>query len=373
MRKSLLSLGILCSIGLTLLQAQDPSFSQFYANRIYLIPAFTGFEAWLTVGAVSRMQWLTGDGGFRTYGFTLELQEPHLSSGIGLSLFRDQQGLADLETTSIGLSYAYIIPFDRHNIHIGIQGHYVQRTIDWTNITFSDQLDPLYGAIYPTAAVPILDRVAFTDFDFGFVWRFDSDINLGKKRFKDARHSLGMSLHHAPSLFNPDNGNESFQNLDTRVSPRLTVHMGSVIPIWFFSNGKKNISISPNFKYDIQGDQLLRARQNLVVTTLGCYLIYDGVYVGALYQNKQPAAGVEHTNALILAVGTFIEPKTKARTKKNQMFIGLSYDANATGVGARAGGVLELAFRWNFSDAPGVLGGKKGRSSKRAMDCHKFF
>ena len=83
MRKSLLSLGILCAIGLTLLQAQDPSFSQFYANRIYLNPAFTGLESGLTVGAVSRMQWLTVDGGFRTYGFTLELQEPHLSSGIG--------------------------------------------------------------------------------------------------------------------------------------------------------------------------------------------------------------------------------------------------------------------------------------------------
>ncbi len=373
MHRIFYALGFLCLFGISA-QAQDPSFSQFYANRVYLNPAFTGLEAGITVSGVSRMQWLNVDGGFRTYGFNLELQEPALNSGIGLSLMHDQQGLAQLETTTVGLSYAYTIPFENHNIHVGFQYQYVQKTIDWSKITFSDQLDPLHGAIYATSAVPILERVSFSDFDVGAVWRFNTDLRLSKKKtLRDTRHSLGLSIHHLPALVNQNGGNESFQNLDTRVSPRMTIHAGSVIPLWFFNGSKKSISISPNIKYDLQGEQLGQVKQNLQVLTYGCYLIYEGLYVGALYQNKKPIAGIENTNALILAFGTFINPKTKGRTQKNNLFLGLSYDANTTGLGSRAGGVIEVAFRWNFTDAPGLFGGSRKGSAKRAMDCTKFF
>ncbi len=371
MQRILYALGFLCLFGISA-QAQDPSFSQFYANRVYLNPAFTGIEAGITVSGVSRMQWLNVDRGFRTYGFNVELQEPSLNSGIGLSLIHDQQGLAQLQTTTEGLSYAYTIPFEHHNIHIGIQYQYVQKAIDWSKITFSDQLDPLYGAVYETAAVPIFDRVSHSDFGAGVVWRFDTDMKISKKKtLRDTRHSLGISMHHLPALFNPNGGNESFLNLGTRVSPRMTLHAGSVIPVWFFNGSKKTIALSPNIKYDVQGDQLARTRQNLQVLTYGCYLIYEGVYVGALYQNKRPLAGVQNTNALILAFGTFIESKKPG--KSNNMFVGLSYDANTTGLGSRAGGVIEAAFRWNFNDAPGLFGGSRKSSAKRAMDCTRFF
>lgn len=365
--------GFLC-LFFTCAQAQDPSFSQFYANRIYLNPAFTGLEAGMTVAAVSRMQWLNVDNGFRTYGFNVELQEPALNSGIGLSLFRDQQGLANLQTTSIGLSYAYTIPFEKHNIHIGLQYQFVQKSLDWNKITFSDQLDPLYGAIYETSAVPLLDRVSFSDFNAGIIWRFETDMHLGKKKtLRDTRHSLGLSVNHLPQLVSKGGGIESFQNLDTRVAPRITLHAGSMIPVWFFNGSKKSISISPNIKYDLQGDQLGAVRQNLQVFTIGCYLIYEGVYLGALYQNKKPIAGIENTNAMILAFGTFINPKTKGRSAKNNLFLGLSYDANTTGLGSRAGGVIEAALRWNFTDAPGIFGSRRGNTAKKAFDCTKFF
>ena len=47
------------------LSAQDPSFSQFYANRIYLNPAFAGIEGGISATAVARAQWLRADRGFR--------------------------------------------------------------------------------------------------------------------------------------------------------------------------------------------------------------------------------------------------------------------------------------------------------------------
>ena len=128
---------LLFVLSLTVADAQDPSFSQFYANRIYLNPAFTGLEAGLSVAGVSRMQWVNVDQGFRTYGFSVELQEPHIKSGIGLSLFHDTQGLMQLNTTSIGLSYSYTIPMENQNIHFGLQARWIQKSVDWSKIIFS--------------------------------------------------------------------------------------------------------------------------------------------------------------------------------------------------------------------------------------------
>ncbi|NNE29963.1 MAG: PorP/SprF family type IX secretion system membrane protein [Saprospiraceae bacterium] len=350
--------------------AQDPSFSQFYANRIYLNPAFTGIEQGMTVAAVSRLQWLNVDSGFRTIGFSLELQEPAVNSALGLSIYQDRQGLAQLNSTYVGFSYAYTLGMKNHNLHFGLQARWVEKKVDWEKITFSDQLDPVYGDIYPTSAVPILSRVTFTDFDAGIVWRFVSDIRLGKKRFRDTRHSLGIAIHHLPQLFRNGGGLESFQQLETRVAPRFTAHMGSVFPIVWFGQGSKNLALSPTFKIDYQGEELNNPSENLQVFSSGAYIVYDGFYIGALYQNKRLISNPKNTNALILAFGAYIQPKKR---DSNNLFVGFSYDANTTGVGPRAGGVFELAVRVNFVEAPHIFGDPKRRRSKKPIDCYQFF
>ena len=348
--------------------SQDPSFSQFYANRIYLNPAFTGVESGISVAAVSRMQWVNVDRGFRTYGFTAEIQEPFINSGIGLSLFQNTQGLAQLNSTSVGLSYSYMIPLDGHNIHIGIEGLWNQKSVDWDKVTFSDQLDEVNGSVYPSTFVPILDRTTYTDFSMGVLWRFNSNMKLGRRKFKNVRHSIGVSMHHLPALFGTNIGGESLQNLGTQLIPRMTIHAGSMIPLTFFNSTKKEIMISPNIKVDVQGEGLFQFQENLQVFTYGGYFLYEGFYVGALYQNKNIFSHHKNTNAWILAVGTYIDSN-----KDGKMFIGFSYDANTTGVGATAGGVYEIAFRWTGNAKVSILGNGRKRSSKRLLDFHRFF
>ncbi len=370
MNKTLLALVFL--IGITnFCRGQDPSFSQFYASRIYLNPAFTGVEPGLSFSGVSRNQWTNVDGGFRTYIATVEIQEPFLRSGLGLSIFHDTEGVMQLNTTSIGLSYAYHIPMDKHNLHIGIQGQWVQKSVDWDKIIFSDELDPVWGVVNPTTAVALLDRVTYTDFNVGVLWRFDKDMRIGNVYARDTRTSIGLSIHHLPYLFLKDAGNESLQNLQTQTSPRVTLHAGSVIPILYFNGTKKRFSISPNIKMDVQGDKLFVPRQNLQVMTYGLYLLYDGIYVGAFYQNKHLLPQFRNTNALIFALGAYVN--TGARDKQS-FFVGLSYDANTTGLGTRAGGVFELAVRWTLREAAGISGAMGRRSSSRKiLDCYDFF
>jgi len=136
-----------------------------------------------------------------------------------------------------------------------------------------------------------------------------------------------------------------------------------------FFNGKKNkVSISPNIKIDLQGERFFAPRQHLQVFTYGLYLIYDGIYLGAFYQNKHALPQFKDTNAFILAMGAYI-----SRKDQRNLFVGFSYDANATGVGPRAGGVYEVALRWTMRNN-GRIKGKSGRSrSKSILDCHNFF
>lgn len=354
----------------TLLKAQDPSFSQFYANRIYLNPSLAGLDKGISVSGNYRMQWKSVDNGFKTYGATVEIQEPFIRSGFGLTFFQDVEGLAGLTTTSFGIAYAYTIPMENHNIHIGMQGLFYEKSVDWSKIVFSDQLDPVYGVVRPSAVDPGLDRVKYTDFNIGATWRFQSTLKLGKKKFKDTHNSLGISLHHAQNVFRNSGADESLQNLNTKTPPRITIHGGSVIPLMFLGgNKKKTVSLSPNFKYDRQGNNLLRGKENFQIFTYGAYIIYEGVYMGAMYQHKFLVSAPKHTNAFIFSFGAHFESGKKG----NNYFVGVSYDANATGVGATAGGVYELAFRCNFSGAPSIFGGLGKSGSSRSLDCHKFF
>ena len=335
-------------------------------------------ESGLSVAGVSRMQWTSVDDGFRTYGFSLELQEPYIRSGIGLHLFRNTQGLAQLNRTSIGISYAYLIPLDGHNIHLGLEGSWNQNSIDWSKVIFSDQLDPVNGNVYPTSFIPLMDNTTFTDFNMGILWRFDTDFKLKKRRLKNLRHSIGFSLHHLPALFGNNAGSESFQNLETKVLPRLTIHAGSMIPLTYFNGTKNKLMLSPNFKADIQGDALLQFKENLQVFTYGAYLLYHGYYFGAMYQNKNVLSHYKNTNAWILAIGAYIQSE-----KGQTTFIGFSYDVNTTGVGTAAGGVYEVAFRWTSNASLSIFGaGKKGYASGRKgkgrrkpkkLDCYHFF
>ena len=357
-----------------LAQAQDPSFSQFYANRIYLNPALTGLDAGISIAGVSRNQWANVDNGFQTYGMTLEIQEPYIKSGFGLSLFKNTEGLAQLTTKSIGLSYAYTIPMHGHNIHIGLQGLWVQKSVDWSKIVFSDQLDPIYGNVYSSSHIAVLDQVSYSDFNVGILWRSEVDIKIGKKVYRKTRSSIGVSLSHAPYLLIPEGGNESLQNLNTKTAPRLTIHAGTIIPALIFKGIGKKIKISPNFKYDIQGEELFKIKQNLKVITYGFYVLYEGAYIGAFYQNKHPGADFKNTNALILSIGAYISAGPKKRKgDKQKFFIGFSYDANTTGVGTRAGSVYEVAFRWTFKDKSGIFRKRKGKGAKQVLDCKSFF
>jgi type IX secretion system PorP/SprF family membrane protein len=355
---------------------QDPSFSQFYANRVYLNPAFVGLDGGISISGAARMQWISVDNGFSTYDFTIETQLPAVQVGLGLHLMKDVEGIANFTTNQAGLVFSYTIPGKYNNVHFGIEGRLVQRGIDWDKLVFSDELDKVYGQVYPTSMQPLLDQVMFGDLDFGVVWRNEGGIKFKNTGSRKVRSHLGISIHHLPYLFSSSaQGNDSFLNTGSQIAPRITLHGGMIIPVTIFKGTGMDISISPNFKLDNQGYRWFNFDKNISVGTFGLYALVNNFYLGALYQNRVFAPNHLHTDAFILAIGGYANTKKRQKANNPNLFFGLSVDLNTTGLGPAAGSVFELNFRYRFTENAFMSGSKKGKrtSRKRILDCKSFF
>jgi len=82
--------------------AQDPIFSQFYANPLYLNPALAGSALTPRLTLNYRNQWPSLDANFVTYGASYDQYLPSINSGIGISFITDRAGGGAL--TSGGIS-----------------------------------------------------------------------------------------------------------------------------------------------------------------------------------------------------------------------------------------------------------------------------
>ena len=367
--------------------SQDPSFSQFYAKRIYLNPAFTGLDGGVAVSGAARLQWLAVDKGFKTYNAAVETQLPFWRVGLGLHLLHNQEGHAALNTTQAGVTFSYTIPGEKNNLHFGFEGRVTQKSIDWSKLVFSDQLDPVYGVVNPTAATPVMDQITFGDLDFGIVWRNEGQLKLGRRGVRQVRSHLGMSFHHLPHLVSKSaQGNDSFLNTDSKVAPRTTIHGGMIIPMKFYDGTGKRLALSPNFKLDMQGYSFMNFKENVTVGTFGLYGLVSNFYLGVFYQNKFGAPHPIHTDAIILTFGGYTNGSGRAANSSQQprLFFGISADMNTTGVGPAAGSVVEATFRYIFTGDGGLRGSgpngskrsrmhHRNRSNKRVLDCKDFF
>ncbi len=343
---------------------QDPSFSQFYANRTYLNPALTGLQEGTSIALASRMQWVSIDKGFRTYDFALEQQFPFLGVGLGLQFTRDEELFAGFNTQQLGFLFSYTIGGAHHNLHFGMKTGLVQQSIDWDKLIFSGQLDPVYGLVSGQLLTPATDKVSYGDLDFGAAWRWDMN-----SRNQDRGLMMGFSLHHLPWLFSKSaEGNSSFLNGDASPAPRLTLHAAVRLPASLLRQGKQGVLYwMPVFKWDVQSYKLLKLDESVMVTTAGINLFVEQFYAGVMYQNRALTPNARHTDALIFTVGGYsLRRKSDVEPR---FFIGLSADFNLTGLSLSSGQVYEVQMRYVFD---GLLRANGKRRNRNRVKCPTF-
>lgn len=306
----------------TAVLAQDPTFTQFYSNPVYLNPALSGSSGCPRVALNYRNEWPQLTGNYITYAAAYDSYFKNISGGVGIVAMHDQQGQGTIQTSMIGASYSYYLKVNRKfRLMFATQAAYYQKYLDWSQLTFGDMIDPRRGFIYQTGDVPRGNgRRGFFDVSAGFV-------GFSKNFY------FGAAFHH---LNRPD---ESLILGQSRLPIKFTGHLGANIKLGQRGRYSSTTFLSPNIIYQNQnGFQQLN---------IGAYLKYESFTIGAWYRNK---------DAFILTVGL--------TTDKYR--IGYSYDLTVSPLGnGVSGGSHEISLGFNLKC-------KKPVRDFRRLSCPSF-
>ncbi|HRE96128.1 MAG TPA: PorP/SprF family type IX secretion system membrane protein, partial [Flavobacteriales bacterium] len=86
-------------------KAQDPEFTQFFANPLYLNPAFAGSKRCPRINLNYRNQWPALSGTFVTTSASYDQHVESIYGGLGLLVTNDKAGEGTLNTTTINAMY----------------------------------------------------------------------------------------------------------------------------------------------------------------------------------------------------------------------------------------------------------------------------
>jgi type IX secretion system PorP/SprF family membrane protein len=249
----------LCMIGINS-NAQDPTFTQFYANPLYLNPALAGSHGCSRFASNYRNEWPKLTGNYTTYSASWDSYFKNISGGIGILATHDQQGQGTINTSMLGLIYSYHLRLGRKwKLQFGARASWYQKYLDWDKLTFGDMIDPRRGFIYSTGDVPRGGSRGFFDASAGAV--------LFNKYF-----FAGAAVHH---LNRP---NESMIVGESKMPMRITGHMGAEIQLGRKSKYSNGTSIMPNVIYQYQN--------GFMELSVGTYVKYGPLNIGVWYRNR---------------------------------------------------------------------------------------
>ena len=214
----------------TAANAQDPSFSQFFASPLTLNPALTGkFNGAIRVAGNYRNQWPAISNAFITS--TASVDFPILTNklpindtwGVGFMALTDKTANGILNDNYFGASTAYHLSLDEdgyHSLGVGFQGTYGSQTLNGTKLTFEDGLQ-LDGTFLTSPSEPINSEVVSVHyFDAALGALYNASTNGNNNYY------FGVSAYH---LNHPK---VSFLGVDTiNIPTRLTLHGGGFFPI----------------------------------------------------------------------------------------------------------------------------------------------
>jgi len=308
--------------------AQDPQFTQYYANLLYLNPAFAGSVNCPRISVNYRNQWPALGSTYVTYNASYDQNVKFLEGGLGLLILQDIQGDGAIKTFNVNAMYSYSFLVKRNfAIRGGFQASYMQKTLNW-NFIFPDQIHPLYGPIYQTNEnlIPTDFHKKYFDFSAGFV---------GYSR----HYFFGVACHH---LTQPS---ESFRgSSDTYLPRKYTVHAGWNIPLKIRGKGLKkgDWEASPNI--------LFQQQEKFQQLNYGLYLSRKSIVAGVWVRHN---FGFQY-DSFIMLIG-FIQQRIK---------VAYSYDLTVSKLSNQTLGAHEVSFSYTIPC--------KTKKKFRAISCPSF-
>ncbi len=334
------------------IKAQDVASTQFFANPMYLNPAFAGTTKGARFGGVYRNQWMNVPSKFVTYNAWGDIYNPLFHGGLGFIAMQDVSGEGFMKTTTLGIiqSYERAIP-KIIRIRAGYTIGMISKRLDWSKLTFSDQLDAVQGDIYPTKALqgPNNGRTVL-NLDAGFM--IDAPkFTLGNSQITN---TLGYVMNH---LTQPEDGLSG--GTKSFMPRKNTLHYTMVISISDANPNERSLYISPNFIYEQQ--------KQFRTYNWGIYVTKDPLIAGMFYR-KRMVLDYKNSDAFIVYLGL----KTDF-SKHAALRIGYSYDLTISGLASNTYGSHEISLSLEFKDKKMFSNNRKLKNrNRRATQCEDF-
>ncbi len=226
---------ILFILVLKQLYCQDVEFSQYYANPLYLNPAFAGSDEYTRLSLNYRTILPSSLGDYSTYSASIDKYFDVLSGGIGFQIMNDRQAQSVVNDLGFSLIYSYHAQLrKRWAIASGFRLGYNIKSVNTNGLVYPDMIDPVTGSSGISMESGISQKSTYFDFSFGLLSWYD-------------RYYFGISLDH---LTNPQIsfGSEN----PVPIGRKYTFHGGMEIP-FYNSLERVFMTLSPNLIVQIQG------------------------------------------------------------------------------------------------------------------------
>jgi len=309
---------------------QDPTFSQFYANPLYLSPSFAGATEEYRLGFTYRNQWPSiPNSVFVTNSISFEKAMPNFNSGIGVLATYDVAGSGDLSTTNIGLLYSYDFNINKEwHVRPGVNFKFYYLGLDIYKLVFNSQLTG--SGTTPQITPPPFDNVADVDFATSVLVYNESIWG-------------GFTLDH---LLVPKT---SFYGDDASVPVKFNLYGGMQVlkKTRLRVKLQEVLSVAVNFQRQGKFNQ----------TDMGLYYYKDPLIFGLWYRGI-PFLTNQAGDAIIGLLGI----------KTGSLRIGYSYDFTISNIIGATGGAHEISMTYEFNN----LSINQANKRRRAIPCPEF-
>ena len=318
--------------------AQDALFSQYYANPLYLNPAFAGTNVCPRLAFHFRDQWPSAPGTFMTYSASYDEHFDKISGGVGVLLLGDRAGEGGIiNTYTASAMYSFKLRVaKKFNIRFALQATYENRHLNWEKLVFGDMIDPKYGVVYQTSEQQP-DRLTIHSFDMaaGFLG-YTPHVYFGV-----AAHNI-VPIIGAKGFISNGLGAYDYRPV------KWTAHVGANFDLKRKSKKETSfgdISISPNFIYQHQ--------QNFNYFSEGFYLTFYPFTLGMWLRH-----GLTYKGEVFSGLDSLGQPITQPISYHNMdafivMFgveyewfkVAYSYDATIGKLANVTGGAHEVSLQ----------------------------
>ncbi len=299
--------------------SQDAYFSQFYANPVYLNSALAGAEGNARFTLIHRQQW-NAVNAFNSTFFSFD-NTLGKNSGWAVHAMNDNQLDGVINNSAIGTTLSHRIALDRGAIlGGGISLAYRQKSFNWGNLVFEDQLRAGSNSLYPSDERIGESKTVMYDVGIGMVYASE-------------RLMAGINIAHInqpKERFNPDS--------EAVLPRRYTAHVA-----YSFSKinrGNSSYNITPSVIYENQA--------GLSYLNVGGYWNNEILTFGTWYRVNQ---------AMVFTAGLSF----------NQFNIGYSYDYTLNQSMSNFGSTNEFSVSYRFKLS------KKNKNYKYAGKCPDFY